>query len=127
MKLHLRLPLTLVMAAGLCLHGVVASAEDAPKNAKAADFATKEKMLQDASKSSAAGPAPDAMKQGTGVNRNKDAGKGAFEGEMTLQRNKPSPKVDKNAKASDPIKSISKMTPQERAALRKEVVEGAKP
>jgi len=127
MKLHLRFPLTLVVAAGLCLHGLVVSAEDAPGSPKAADFATKEKALQDASKSSAAGPAPDAMKEGTRLNRNKDAGKGAFEGEMTLQRNKPSPKVDKNAKASDPIKSISKMTPEERAKLRADVVKEAKP
>jgi hypothetical protein len=46
---------------------------------------------------------------------------------MMLQANKPSRKVDKTAKASAPIKSISKMTSEERAALRKEVVKEAKP
>jgi hypothetical protein len=35
--------------------------------------------------------------------------------------------VDKNAPASAPMKSISKMTPEERAQLRKDVVKDSKP
>jgi hypothetical protein len=46
---------------------------------------------------------------------------------MMLQANKPSRKVDKETNASAPIKSISKMTREERAGLRQEVVSGSKP
>jgi hypothetical protein len=127
MKLDFKPPLMLIAAAGLCVHGLVATAQEAANSTKAADFAMKEKALQDASKSSAAGPVSGTVMPGTSVNRNKDAGKGAFESEMNLQKNKPSPKVDKNAKASAPMKSISKMTPEERAQLRADVVKEAKP
>jgi hypothetical protein len=121
-----KLTMALTVVAAIALNGLTtARAEDI--STKKADFAAGEKRMQDESKSSAAGPMSDAMTQATPVNRNKDAGKGAFEGEMTLQRQKPSPKVNKDAKAQSPIKSISKMTPAERAELRKEVVEGSKP
>ena len=96
---------------------------------KASKFSEEEKALQDASKSSASGAVRDASTNGNaaGLNRNKDAGKGAFEGEMRLQAQKPSPKVDKNAKASAPMKPINKMTMEERMELRKEVVKESKP
>ena len=123
---------TLALLAGVAfalqLDGALAQATGAAeKNGKTADFAAREKAMQDASRSSASGPVAAPTTPAVRLNQNKDAGKGAFEAEMMLQANKPSRKVDKNAKASDPIKSISKMTPQERAELRKEVVKDAKP
>jgi hypothetical protein len=53
-------------------------------------------------------------------------GQAAMESQMNAQKNKPSPKVDKNAKAP-PRPDASKMTPEERAAYRKDVVKDAKP
>ena len=49
-----------------------------------------------------------------------------MESQMNAQKNKPSPKVDKNAKAP-PKPDASKMAPEERAAFRKDVVKDAKP
>jgi len=37
------------------------------------------------------------------MNKNKDAGRGAYEGEMADQVHQPSPPVDKNTKSSDPV------------------------
>src|ERR1700747_2581503 len=87
----------------------------ADKAKKAADFATKEKALQDASRSSASGagtsnPATEA----TPLNKDRNAGKGAATAELGLQLRKGSPKVDKTAKPDAPMKDISKMTPKER-------------
>jgi len=129
MKPHRKLTLALVAVAAISLSSLApaVAGEATAKQKKASDFAAAEKAMQDQSKSSAAGPVPDAVTQATGLNRNKDAGKGAFESEMTLQRQKPSPKVNKEAKAQAPMKSISKMTPEERAELRREVVKEAKP
>jgi hypothetical protein len=102
-----------------------ADAAKAEKAKKAEDFAAKEKAMQDASRSSASGtgatPPPAEAK------KLKMSGKDAMESEMTLQKFKGSKPVDKNAKAQAPMKSISKMTPEERAELRKEVVKEAKP
>ena len=50
----------------------------------------------------------------------------AMQSQMDLQKNKPSKPVDKNAKAA-PRPNASKMTPEERAAFRKDVVKDAKP
>ena len=129
MKPHLKSSLPLIVAAALALYGVGANAQDTAtsRQSRAADFAAKEQAMQDASRSSAAGAVASPVAPSMGLNRNKDAGKAAFESEMMLQKNKPSPKMDRNAKASDPIKSISKMTPEERAQLRAEVVKEAKP
>jgi len=49
-----------------------------------------------------------------------------MESQMNAQKNKPSPKVDKNAKAP-PKPNASKMTQEERDAYRKDVVKDAKP
>ena len=93
---------------------------------KAAAFAKEEKAMQDMSRSSGGAMTPTPT-QAKGMNRNKDAGMKAAADELSLQTHKGSAPVDKNAKAQSPIKNISKMTPQERAALRKEVVQEAKP
>ena len=98
------------------------------KAKKAADFAAKEKAMQDMSRSSASGavgtpPATEAAP----YNKNKDKGKAAADQAADIQTFKGSKPVDKNAKAQAPIKSLSKMTPEERAELRKEVVKEAKP
>jgi hypothetical protein len=98
------------------------------KTAQAAkNFAAEEKLMQDASRSSASGAVASPATQATPLNKNRNAGAGGFDSEMALQKQKPSPKVDKNAKAADPIKSISKMTPEERAQLRSDVVKESKP
>ena len=54
------------------------------------------------------------------------AAKDAMQAEMDLQKNKPSKPVDKNAKVPPPP-NISKMTLEEKEALRKEVSKEAKP
>jgi hypothetical protein len=128
MKPHVN-SVALVVAAMFSLQAFAADeqATASRKPNKAAEFAANQQAMQDLSRSSASGPMAMPPTPGGAMNRNNDAGKGAFEGEMMLQRNKPSPKVDRNAKASDPIKSISKMTMQERAQLRQEVVKEAKP
>jgi hypothetical protein len=59
--------------------------------------------------------------------KHRPGGKAGMESQMTLQANKPSKPVDKNAKAAEPRPNASKMTPEERAAFRKEVVKDAKP
>jgi hypothetical protein len=52
--------------------------------------------------------------------------KDTMQAQMDLQRNKPSRPVDKNAKAP-PRPNVSKMTLEEKEALRKEVSKEAKP
>jgi len=96
------------------------------KTQQTTDFAKKEKAMQDASRSSGGAMMPTPT-QATGLNKNKDAGKDSANAELQLQLHKGSAPVDKNAKAQAPIKKISKMTPEERAQLRKEVVQDAKP
>jgi len=65
------------------------------------------------------------------VNKNtpkyKPSSQAAMQSQMDLQKNKPSKAVDKNAKAAGPRPDASKMTPEERAAYRKDVVKEAKP
>jgi hypothetical protein len=95
---------------------------------KAADFAAKEKAMQDMSRSSASGavgsvPSSEAVP----YNKDKNAGKAAADEAMDILRFKGSKPVDKNAKPVAPMKSLSKMTPEERAELRREVVKEAKP
>jgi hypothetical protein len=98
------------------------------KAKKAADFAAREKAMQDASRSSASGPvASPPVTEATPYNKNKDKGKAAADEAADILTFKGSKPVDKNAKAQAPIKSLSKMTPEERAELRKEVVKEAKP
>jgi hypothetical protein len=100
----------------------------ADKAKKAADFAAKEKAMQDMSRSSASGAvASPPVTEATPYNKNKDAGKAAIDQALGIQTFKGSKPVDKNAKAQAPMKSISKMTPEEREQLRKEVVKEAKP
>ena len=57
--------------------------------------------------------------------KNKPTGKEAMQSQMELQKNKPSKKV-KNTNVP-PKPDASKMTPEERAKYREEVVKGAKP
>jgi hypothetical protein len=98
------------------------------KAKKAADFAAKEKAMQDMSRSSASGAvASPTGTEATPYNKNKDAGKAAVDEALGIQTFKGSKPVDKNAKAVAPMKSLSKMTPEERAELRREVVKEAKP
>jgi hypothetical protein len=98
------------------------------KAKKAADFAAKEKAMQDMSRSSASGAvASPSVTEATPYNKNKDKGKAAADEAADILTFKGSKPVDKNAKAQAPIKSLSKMTPEERAELRKEVVKEAKP
>jgi hypothetical protein len=104
------------------------NAAKAAKDKKAADFAASEKAMQDASRSSASGAVGSPVTEAKPYNKNnKEAGKAAMGEALDVQTFKGSKPVDKNAKAQAPMKSISKMTPEERAQLRKEVVEGAKP
>ena len=98
------------------------------KAKKKADFAAQEKAMQDASRSSASGPvASKPMTEVTPYNKDKDKGKAAIDEASEIQTFKGSKPVDKNAKAVAPMKSLSKMTPEERAELRKEVVKESKP
>ena len=100
----------------------------ADKAKRAADFAAKEKAMQDMSRSSASGAVGSMPStEATPYNKNKNAGKAAIDEAMGIQTFKGSKPVDKNAKAVAPMKSLSKMTPEEREALRKEVVKEAKP
>jgi hypothetical protein len=59
--------------------------------------------------------------------KHRPGGQAGMESQMNLQANKPSKPVDKNAKAAEPRPNASKMTPEERAAFRKDVVKEAKP
>lgn len=58
--------------------------------------------------------------------KTRPGGQAAMESQMNVQKNKPSPQVDKTAKAP-PRPDARKMTPEERAAYRKDVVKDAKP
>jgi hypothetical protein len=98
------------------------------KSKKAADFAAREKAMQDASRSSASGAvASPPITQATPYNKDKNRGKDAADEAMGILSFKGSKPVDKNAKAVAPIKSLSKMTPEERDQLRREVAKEAKP
>ena len=101
------------------------NAANANRAKAAEDFAVKEKFLQDLSRSSASGTG--ATKPATEAPKFTPSGKEMAETMRSNQTFKGSKPVDKNAKATAPMKSISKMTLEERAQLRKEVVEGAKP
>jgi len=100
---------------------VPSDAAAAAKVQKKAEFAATEKTMQEAS-----GPCPIAPASSQ-AERTKAGGKTAMESEMVLQQHKGSPEVDLNCPAAAPQKKISDMTPAERAQVRKEVVEGAKP
>lgn len=99
-----------------------AEASAAAKATKAEDFAAKHKGMQDASKSSASstGPSSEASKY-------KPSGKETMETIQSDQGYKGRKPVDKNAKATAPMKDVRKMTPEERAEPRKEVVKESKP
>jgi hypothetical protein len=92
-----------------------AASAKSDKAKKAADFAAREKAMQDASRSSASGAvASPPVTEATPYNKNKDAGKAAVDEALGMQTFKGSRPVDKNAKAVASMKSLSKMTPQER-------------
>ena len=58
--------------------------------------------------------------------KSRPGGQAGMQSQMDMQKNKPSKPVDPNAKA--PARpDASKMTPEERAAFRKDVVKDAKP
>ena len=98
------------------------------KGTKAADFAAKEKAMQDLSRSSAAGAVASVpVTEATPYNKDKNAGKAAADEAMGILSFKGSKPVDKNAKAVAPIKSISKMTIEEREEVWNEVAKEAKP
>jgi len=54
-------------------------------------------------------------------------GQAGMESQMELQKNKPSKKVKNDTAKIEPKPDASKMTPEERAKYREEVVKGAKP
>ena len=60
------------------------------------------------------------------VAKSRPGGQAGMQSQMDLQKNKPSKPVDPHAKAP-PRPDASKMTPEERAAFRKDVVKDAKP
>jgi hypothetical protein len=135
MKTHSKaLPALLGVAvalAGFAAFGQTTGATPSPTTGtteaqKAADFAKKEKAMQDMSRSSGGAMMP-TPSQATGLNKSKNAGKESADSELQLFTHKGSAPVDKATKAQSPIKNISKMTPEERAQLRKEVVQDAKP
>ena len=111
---------------------VSSASDNAGKTAKVtANFAAKEKQMQDESRSSAFGPLPLSTTTAKPLNKNKDAGKGMLEAEAKLQtsptRGLGSPKVDTTAKNADPMKNISKMSTGEKDQLLREVQKEAKP
>jgi len=98
------------------------------KAKKAADFAAKEKAMQDMSRSSASGAVGSVPSStATPYNKDRNAGKAAADQASDIQTFKGSKPVNKDAKPAYPMKSLSKMTPEERAELRREVVKEAKP
>ncbi len=129
--------LTLLVAAAFSLSslGAIAQTTDASsaeaakaaKEQKKEDFAKKEKALQDASRSSASGPASLPPTEAKKMQNTKDSGKAVVESMNKMQQFSGSKPVDKNAKATAPMKDLREMTPEERAQLRKEVVKEAKP
>ena len=58
--------------------------------------------------------------------KSRPGGQAGMQSQMDMQKNKPSKPVDPNAKAP-PRPDASKMTPEERAAFRKDVVKESKP
>jgi len=130
----MRKVLAIVVAAAFSLatFGASAQSTDAPvdhkkaaKTKKKQDYAAKQKSMEAASKSSASGAVPGASTDTT-ASKNRPTSSQAMESQMTLQANKPSPTVDKNAQGA-PRPNASKMTQQERDAYRKDVVKEAKP
>jgi hypothetical protein len=101
-----------------------ADAKAAAKAKKAEDFAAKHKALQDASKSSASSA---GTKPSSEASRYKPSGKETVETMQSNQTFKGSKPVDKNAKATAPVKDVRQMTPEERAQRRQEIAKEAKP
>jgi hypothetical protein len=99
------------------------------KAKKAADFAAKEKAMQDMSRSSGSGAvATPPAKEAAPYNKNKDKGKAAADEASDILTFKGSKPVDKNAKAVAPTKkSLNKMTPKELEDLEREVGKESKP
>ena len=96
------------------------------KTKKKEEFAQKQKAMEEASKSSASGHTAPTTEQKQAA-KNRPPAAGAMQQQMDLQANKPSPKVDKTAKAAGPRPNASKMTQKERDEYRKDVVKEAKP
>ena len=126
--LFIALSLNAYSALGQTAEPSTTASAKSDKAKKAADFAAREKAMQDASRSSASGAvASPPVTEAVPYNKDKNAGKAAADEAMGILSFKGSKPVDKNAKAQAPIKSLSKMTPEERAELRREVVKEAKP
>ena len=106
------------------------------KEKKKKDFASQEKSMQKLStpgRSLVDNPIDKTAQAAAPVKRSGDKKKDFAEQEAEYQKastpgrallNNP---VDKNTPPAAPMKSISKMTPEERAQLRKEVVKESKP
>jgi hypothetical protein len=101
-----------------------ADAKAAAKAKQAEDFAAKQKALQDASKSSASSA---GTKPSSEAKKYKPSGKDTVETMQSNQSFKGSKPVDKNAKATAPVKDVKQMTPEERAQRRQEIAKEAKP
>jgi len=100
-------------------------AASADKAKKAEDFAAKQKAMHEASKSSASGPSRSPPTSEAA--KFKPSGKEMANQMQSNQSFKGSKPVDKNAKATAPVKDVKTMTPEERAERRKEIAKEAKP
>jgi len=98
--------------------------DKAAAQAKKEDFAAKQKAMQEASKSSASSA---GTKPSSEAKRYKPSGKDTVETMQSNQSFKGSKPVDKNAKATAPVKDVKQMTPEERAKRRDEIAKEAKP
>ena len=112
------------------------ASSDAKKAQKKKDFAAQQKSMEKLStpgRSMTDNPIDKNAKATAPVTRSGDKKKdfAAQQAEMqkasTPGRSMVNNPIDKNAPASAPMKSISKMTPEERAQLRKDVVKDSKP
>ena len=109
---------------------------EAKKEKKKKDFASQEAAMQKASTPGRAlvdTPIDKGAKPADPVTRSGDKKKDFAAQEAAMQKASTPGRalvdnpIDKNAKPASPAKSISKMTPEERAQLRKEIVKDSKP
>lgn len=119
---------TLLAAAAIAVSGLAmaqSTGSPAPDPAKATRPTAKEAMQaeMDLQKNK---PSKAVSEQEKQLPAYRPAPRDAMQAEMDLQKNKPSKPVDKNAKAA-PRPNISKMTLEEKEALRKEVSKEARP
>ena len=99
-------------------------AKAAVKAKKAEDLAAKQKAMQDASKSSASSTGSKPSSEASKYNPSGKDTMNTMQSNQTFKGSKP---VDKNAKATAPVKDVKQMTPEERAERRNELTKEMKP